>query len=122
MSSIRRSCSSTGGSGAGRELQSQSVCGSAAARNHAACLAPACRQQLEAGQLPASAAAQQLEQLRGGGVQLAARSLQLLSLSADAHAQQQFADESMGQPLGSSSWVTCMEVIRQAADEVRPCG
>ncbi|KAF6257953.1 bardet-biedl syndrome 1 protein [Scenedesmus sp. NREL 46B-D3] len=76
--------------------------------------------QVEAGKLEAAAAAQQLQHLQDkGSMQLAARSQQLLALSGDAQAQQQFVQDSSGQAAGGSlSCITCMDAVRQAKDEL----
>jgi hypothetical protein len=74
---------------------------------------------MQAGHVSASAGAQQLQQLQESGVQLEARSLQLLALSADASAQQEFASTSSSSESCSLSCITCMIAIPQAADQVR---
>lgn len=76
------------------------------------------RKQLDTGMLDAPQAVQQLQHLKEAGVQLAASSLQLLSLD-DTSACAQFAKDSAGHFSSSSApYVTCMDVIRKAKDEV----
>lgn len=77
-----------------------------------------CRQSMNAGQCSAQAGAGRLQELQASGLQLTTRSLQLLSLS-DPKEQQAFAATSREEADSSLSFITCMAVIRQAADEVR---
>lgn len=83
-------------------------------------LSASCRKQVDAGELPAAAGAQQLQQLQDKGQVLGIRSQRLLALASDQQAQLQFAAESSGQAAGSLSCITCMDAVRQAKDEVGP--
>lgn len=74
---------------------------------------------MQAGQVSAQAGAQKLQQLQASGLQLATHSLQLLSLS-DPKEQQAYAASSRD-AANSLSFITCMGVIRQTADEVGLC-
>lgn len=67
--------------------------------------------------MSAQAGAQKLQQLQASGLQLATHSLQLLSLS-DPKEQQAYAASSRDAANNSLSFITCMGVIRQTADEV----
>jgi hypothetical protein len=73
---------------------------------------------MSAGQCSAQAGAGQLQQLQADGVQLDTRSLQLLSLQ-DPREQQAYAATKRDAGSSELSFITCMAVIRQAADEVR---
>lgn len=73
---------------------------------------------MNAGQCSAQAGAGQLQQLHADGLQLATRSLQLLSL-ADPREQQAYAATNRDACSSDLSFITCMAVIRQTADEVR---
>eukprot|EP00879_Flechtneria_rotunda_P025766 GHRR01027411.1.p1 GENE.GHRR01027411.1~~GHRR01027411.1.p1 ORF type:complete len:329 (+),score=99.63 GHRR01027411.1:210-1196(+) len=73
--------------------------------------------QVDAGSIAVTAGAQQLSQLQDKGMQLAARSLQLLSLADSEQAQHNFAAESKGTAASNLSSITCMDVIKQALDE-----
>jgi hypothetical protein len=75
------------------------------------------RDSMQAGQCSAQAGADKLQQLQASGAQLATRSMHLLSLQDPAE-QQAFAATSR-QSAADLSFVTCMAVIRQTADEVR---
>jgi hypothetical protein len=83
-------------------------------------LCDACRQSMQAGQVSAQAGAQKLQQLQASGLQLATHSLQLMSLS-DPKEQQAYAASSRDAANKSLSFITCMGVIRQTADEVSLC-
>lgn len=72
---------------------------------------------MHAGECSAQAGAGQLRQLQASGLHLATRSLQLLSMSGPKE-QQAYAATSRGAGGGELSFVTCMAVIRQTADEV----
>lgn len=73
---------------------------------------------MRAGQCSAQAGAGQLEQLQAAGLQLSLRSMQLLSL-ADPREQQAYAASNGEDATGASlSFITCMGVVRQTADEV----
>lgn len=77
---------------------------------------------MHTGQCSAQAGAGQLQQLQESGLQLAARSLRLLSLS-DPKEQQTCAaatsrDDSSSGNSSDMSFITCMAVVRQAANEV----
>lgn len=80
---------------------------------------------MHTGQCSAQAGAGQLQQLQESGLQLAARSLRLLSLSDPKEQQTYAAATSRDQGSSSSSdmlFITCMAVIRQAANEVCVAG
>jgi hypothetical protein len=72
---------------------------------------------MQAGQCSAQAGAGKLEQLQAAGLQLSTTSMQLLSL-ADPREQQSYAATSEGPSSANLSYITCMGVIRQTADEV----
>eukprot|EP00878_Enallax_costatus_P007416 GHUV01007766.1.p1 GENE.GHUV01007766.1~~GHUV01007766.1.p1 ORF type:complete len:464 (+),score=128.94 GHUV01007766.1:2271-3662(+) len=77
--------------------------------------------QLDSGELQSSQATQQLQQLQDSGIQLATRSMQLLSLT-DAQAQQEFVQQNKGQEAAAAAgsptgYVTCMDTVRKAKDE-----
>lgn len=79
---------------------------------------------MSAGKCSAQSGAGQLQQLHATGLQLATRSLQLLSLK-DPKEQQAFAvtnkdtDSSSSSSGGLLSYITCMGVIPKTPDEVR---
>lgn len=73
---------------------------------------------MQAGQCSAQAGAGKLEQLGAAGLQLSARSMQLLSL-ADPREQQAYAVSNGEDAAGANlSYITCMGAIRQTTDEV----
>lgn len=76
-----------------------------------------CRKQLESSGLSAQDANQQFSDLQNKGVQLTARSLELLSLS-DPDQYSSYVQSAKGQPLVQQTCITCMDVIKQALDEV----
>lgn len=73
-------------------------------------------QSMNAGQCSAQAGAGRLQELQASGLPLTTRSVQLLSLS-DPKEQQAFAATSREEADSNLSFITCMAVIRQAADE-----
>eukprot|EP00877_Chromochloris_zofingiensis_P001275 jgi/Chrzof1/11148/Cz05g25190.t1 len=72
--------------------------------------------QLESSGLSAQDANQQFSDLQNKGVQLTARSLELLSLS-DPDQYSSYVQSAKGQPLVQQTCITCMDVIKQALDE-----
>lgn len=77
-----------------------------------------CRKQLDTDPSDVGTAAQQLRTLQQQGVQLATRSLRLLAMS-DNPARQEFVNHSRERGSSSSmSYITCMDVLKKAIDEV----
>ncbi len=78
---------------------------------------PCCRAQLASGSLAHESASARLEALQKKGVALAARSMELLSLS-DASQRAQFIAAEAGSRGEGNAWITCMATLNQSVEEV----
>ena len=71
-----------------------------------------------AGEIVVGDAVALLTKLQDSGVLLTTRSLQLMNIG-DPDKKLTFVEQWQGQPLVATTVITCMDVIKQAIDEVR---